>query len=185
MIIAALLLRIRPRFIRQTNRIIPFNISISRAQNNPKNVSTVFHGTTAITSRNLTTIDFIRPSPAVAHQKAIDSLPFFRIDSCKPKYYLEHLFSFVLINLPLGMPQGPFVRELSKKSKSYFLAGGNVRATWPSVWSTSTTNETKATSNMVLVGTIFADANGKRVSPILIAICILVGNRWGIVCTSL
>lgn len=29
------------------------------------------------------------------------------------------------------MPQGPLVRELSKKSKSYFLAGGNVRATWP------------------------------------------------------
>lgn len=30
------------------------------------------------------------------------------------------------------MPHGPGVRELSKKSKSYCRAGGNVSATWPS-----------------------------------------------------
>lgn len=35
--------------------------------------------------------------------------------------------------LPLGMPQGGFVLELSKKSKSYFLAGGKIRATCPTV----------------------------------------------------
>lgn len=57
MIIIAALLRIRPRFIRQTNRIIPFHNR--QPQNNPKNVSTVFHGTIAITSRTLTTIEFI------------------------------------------------------------------------------------------------------------------------------
>lgn len=36
-------------------------------------------------------------------------------------------------NLPFGMPQGPFVRELSKKSKLYWRAGGYVSATWQSV----------------------------------------------------
>lgn len=33
----------------------------------------------------------------------------------------------------LGIPHGPGVRELSKKSKSYFRAGGYVRATCPHV----------------------------------------------------
>lgn len=33
--------------------------------------------------------------------------------------------------LPLGIPHGGFVRTLSKKSKSYFLAGGNDSPTWP------------------------------------------------------
>lgn len=30
---------------------------------------------------------------------------------------------------PFGIPHGPFVRALSKKSKSYFRAGGYVSAT--------------------------------------------------------
>jgi hypothetical protein len=34
---------------------------------------------------------------------------------------------------PFGIPQGPLVLELSKKSRSYFLAGGYVRATWARV----------------------------------------------------
>ena len=33
-------------------------------------------------------------------------------------------------NIPFGMPHGGFVLELSKKSRSYFRAGGYVRATW-------------------------------------------------------
>lgn len=72
--------------------------------------------------------------------------------------------------LPLGIPQGPLVRELSKKSKSYFRAGGNVSATWPDVWSTSTANVATATNNMVVSGTMVPDEKGKRLSPILIVI---------------
>jgi len=32
--------------------------------------------------------------------------------------------------LPLGIPQGPGVLLVSRKSRSYVRAGGNVRATW-------------------------------------------------------
>ncbi|KDR16700.1 hypothetical protein L798_09093 [Zootermopsis nevadensis] len=35
--------------------------------------------------------------------------------------------------LPFGIPHGPLVLELSKKSRSYFLAGGYVKATWARV----------------------------------------------------
>lgn len=38
--------------------------------------------------------------------------------------------SVVIMSL-LGIPQGPLVRPLSRKSRSYRLAGGNVRATCP------------------------------------------------------
>lgn len=34
-----------------------------------------------------------------------------------------------VMDLPFGMPHGPFVRVLSKKSRSYFRAGGYVNAT--------------------------------------------------------
>lgn len=33
-------------------------------------------------------------------------------------------------DLPLGMPQGPGVLTVSRKSRSYVRAGGNVSATW-------------------------------------------------------
>lgn len=35
--------------------------------------------------------------------------------------------------LPFGIPQGPVVLRLSRKSSAYFLAGGYVRDTWPLV----------------------------------------------------
>lgn len=35
--------------------------------------------------------------------------------------------------LPLGIPQGPVVLRLSRKSSAYFLAGGYVKETWPPV----------------------------------------------------
>lgn len=52
----------------------------------------------------------------------------------------------------MGIPHGPFVRLLSKKSKSYCRAGGYVRATWPSAtcWTHATTT-TIATRAKLLV----------------------------------
>lgn len=45
---------------------------------------------------------------------------------------------------PFGIPHGAGVLELSKKSKSYFRAGGNVKATWPH---TRTVAELSTSSN--------------------------------------
>lgn len=42
--------------------------------------------------------------------------------------------------LPFGIPQGPVVLRLSRKSSAYFLAGGYVRDTWPPVSLTRFTN---------------------------------------------
>lgn len=42
--------------------------------------------------------------------------------------------------LPFGIPQGPVVLRLSRKSSAYFLAGGYVRDTWPPVSLTKFTN---------------------------------------------
>lgn len=58
------------------------------------------------------------------------------------------LFIYKMLNLPgklLGIPHGPGVRELSKKSKSYFLAGGYVRATCPHVKFIKTLETTSTT----------------------------------------
>lgn len=46
--------------------------------------------------------------------------------------------------LPLGIPHGAFVLELSKKSRSYFRAGGNVSATCPSEGEATKTTPTKS-----------------------------------------
>lgn len=45
---------------------------------------------------------------------------------------VEKIYYFIdntVFCLPFGMPHGPFVRVLSKKSKSYIRAGGYVNAT--------------------------------------------------------
>lgn len=60
--------------------------------------------------------------------------------------------------LPFGMPHGAFVRELSKKSKSYFLAGGNVNATCPELFSTHASTKI---STLTL-----KDTNKRRCGPI-------------------
>lgn len=77
------------------------------------------------------------------------------------------------------MPQGPFVLELSKKSKSYILAGGNVSATWATAWSATMANVTKTTTNRMIFWYPPDDEeedddaeNGRRLSPILIVIYI-------------
>lgn len=44
--------------------------------------------------------------------------------------FINILYWYVFKNLPLGMPQGPGVLLVSRKSRSYVRAGGNVRATW-------------------------------------------------------
>lgn len=87
--------------------------------------------------------------------------------------------SLSLYLLPLGMPQGPFVLELSKKSKSYILAGGNVSATWATAWSATMANVTKTTTNRMIFWYPPDDdeeeddaENGRRLSPILIVIYI-------------
>ena len=43
--------------------------------------------------------------------------------------------------LPLGIPQGGLVLTLSKKSKSYCRAGGNVNATWHVTFCDTITNK--------------------------------------------
>lgn len=48
---------------------------------------------------------------------------------CTKKIHIEFNVNWT-IYLPFGIPHGPFVLELSKKSKSYFRAGGYVNATW-------------------------------------------------------
>lgn len=48
-------------------------------------------------------------------------------------YYISIVVKYVLHkvgHLPRGIPQGPGVLPLSRKSKSYLRARGNVRATW-------------------------------------------------------
>lgn len=50
-----------------------------------------------------------------------------------PKQYLRKSPTHgwkIFFHSPLGIPHGPGVLELSKKSKSYFRAGGKVSATW-------------------------------------------------------
>ena len=42
----------------------------------------------------------------------------------------NNLFKNFLLALPFGIPHGGLVRIASKKSKSYWRAGGNVRPTW-------------------------------------------------------
>ena len=56
------------------------------------------------------------------HSFRVPEQTFERLTPIKKKLYS-----------PFGMPHGPLVLELSKKSRSYFLAGGYVKATWATV----------------------------------------------------
>ena len=55
--------------------------------------------------------------------------------------------------LPLGIPQGALVLTLSKKSRSYFLAGGKVRPTWAEAG--PATRDATATANTAIRDAIF------------------------------
>ena len=46
---------------------------------------------------------------------------------------MHRAYNVTKLYSPFGIPHGPLVLELSKKSRSYFLAGGYVKATWATV----------------------------------------------------
>lgn len=79
----------------------------------------------------------------------------------KEKKWRKMIFNKCVLpwNLPFGMPHGPFVRELSKKSKSYFRAGGYVNATWPLI-------------NVIQLDAIKTNVNNKHLKSFILYILI-------------
>lgn len=69
----------------------------------------------------------------------IRQCPWTEVRVCTSHFNEKEFYS------PFGIPQGPLVLELSRKSRSYFLAGGYVRATWPTV----TSHDARNTKNSV------------------------------------